>query len=188
MRSFPCSQTNIFSNHNHRLREARQENLNGLYDPHTNVMHMPKIMQPSHVKWEEQSVEPPTTFQNGLPTPTSMENEDTDMGDSSTINMPSRFAPVPYSVARNFLVTDTVFKSAPLTALGVPGPDGSYHDVGVNGLPDLSEDILAELPPENRKAFEEVQAKNATWSNSWRREAEDGARGKLRIGFVGFPV
>jgi len=98
------------------------------------------------------------------------------------------FSPLPPIITRNFLVVDTHFSSPPISGVGLPGPDGPVLDVGPIGLPDASEDILTELPPECRTAFEEAKSKEEMWKNSWGTEVEDGARGKLRIGFLGYPV
>ncbi|KAF2191071.1 nuclear localization protein [Zopfia rhizophila CBS 207.26] len=41
------------SRFNSTLSAARKGNLEGIYDPHTNLMCYPKITQPTHVRWEE---------------------------------------------------------------------------------------------------------------------------------------
>lgn len=98
------------------------------------------------------------------------------------------FEPVPAIVSRNFLVVDTVAESPPINSLGLPGPDGLYNDIGAHGLANIAEEILAELPPECRAAFEDAKRKELVWKNRWRTEVEDGCRGKLKIGFSGVPV
>ncbi|KAG9952720.1 hypothetical protein KCU85_g1996, partial [Aureobasidium melanogenum] len=154
------------SRFNSTLAAARRSNLNGIYDINTNLMFYPKIMQPSHVKWER--VVPG--------------EEGKSEGESAT------FKPLPDLIKRNYLVTDTYFESAPRANLGVPGPDGDVHDLSTNGLSTISQDVLDELPEECRAAFEEAKNAELEWKSKWHDEHADGARGKLRIGFNGFPV
>lgn len=44
--------TFLSSRFNSSILSARRENLEGVYDIHTNVMQYPKIMQPTHARWE----------------------------------------------------------------------------------------------------------------------------------------
>lgn len=112
-----------------------------------------------------------------------------DAGSGAQANaLPLLFKPVPDVVARNRLVTDIVFESPPISNLGVPGPDGDVDDLGPNGLSTISQDVLDELPEDCRAAFEEAYAAEMSWKNKWGTEGTDGSRGKLRIGFNGFPV
>ncbi|KAF2019715.1 nuclear localization protein-like protein NPL6 [Aaosphaeria arxii CBS 175.79] len=41
------------SRFNSVLSQVRKENMQGIYDPHTNLMCFPKITQPTHARWEE---------------------------------------------------------------------------------------------------------------------------------------
>jgi chromatin structure-remodeling complex protein RSC7 len=41
------------SRFNSSLSSLRKANLQGIYDPHTNMMCYPKITQPTHARWEE---------------------------------------------------------------------------------------------------------------------------------------
>lgn len=72
--------------------------------------------------------------------------------------------------------------------MGVPGPDGDADDLSTNGLSTIPQDVLDELPEECRAAFEEAKSAELAWKSKWHDEQTDGARGKLRIGFNGFPV
>ncbi|EON67807.1 hypothetical protein W97_07062 [Coniosporium apollinis CBS 100218] len=159
------------SRYNSALAASRRFNLEGVYDPHTNLVFLPKIMQPSHAKWEE--VLPPQTG-NGPA--------------SSDRAVPSIFSPVPPVVSRNFLITDIQFVSPPIAGLGVPGPDGDFHDTGINGLANLPSAILEELPAECRQAFENAKMQEREWKSSFGTESHDGARAQLKIGFAGVPV
>lgn len=166
-----------------------------MYDPHTNLVFLPKIMQPSHAKWEE--VPPPQTgsqskrrqLTNGIDGVTNGIHEySLDGPASSDRAVPSIFSPVPPVVSRNFLITDIQFVSPPIAGLGVPGPDGDFHDTGINGLANLPSAILDELPAECRQAFENAKMQEREWKSSFGTESHDGARAQLKIGFAGVPV
>ncbi|KAF2085038.1 hypothetical protein K490DRAFT_68238 [Saccharata proteae CBS 121410] len=182
------------SRFNSTLAAARRTNMEGIYDPHTNQLHFPKIMQPTHARWEEVPADPAVSDEGSNPGHKRLTNGTSNGANGHTHSAAqshasdSIFSPVPPVVARNFLVADTIFESPPLTGLGVPGPDGDFHDTGINGLADLSEDILSELPPECRKALEEAKEKEVEWKSRWSTETVDGARGQLKIGFLGVPV
>jgi chromatin structure-remodeling complex protein RSC7 len=154
-------------------------------------MHYPKITQPTHVKWEEVDDElphkAPHNVSNGVSALTNGIH-DVDLNGTAVKESNSIFSPLPSIITRNFLVVDTKFESPPISGLGIPGPDGDAVDVGPNGLPDVSDDILAELPLECRQALEDAKEKEKQWKRHWGSEVEDGARGALRIGFLGFPV
>jgi chromatin structure-remodeling complex protein RSC7 len=156
-------------------------------------MHYPKITQPTHVKWEELTPESnghsPPKQTNGI---SQLTNGVHHVNLNGTALQPAPihtiFTPIPQVVSRNFLVVDTKFEAPPISGLGIPGPDGDVLDVGPNGLPDVTEEMLAELPPDCRKALMDAKAKEAEWKQRWSNEVQDGARGKLKIGFLGYPV
>ncbi|QDS75680.1 hypothetical protein FKW77_007615 [Venturia effusa] len=178
----------LFNSH---ITKTRRSNLNGIYDPHTNIMHFPKITQPTHARWEEVDEELPHKASHGLTNGVSALTNgihDVDLNVTSVKESGGIFSPLPSIITRNFLVVDTKFESPPISGLGIPGPDGDSVDVGPNGLPDVSDDILAELPPQCRQALEAAKDQEIQWKTQWKSEVEDGARGTLRIGFLGFPV
>ena len=177
------------SNYNSMIAASRKANLNGVYDPHTNMMHYPKIMQPTHFRWEKiQDVEDDVSMTNGV---SHLTNGVNGVHLNGTHHEEQRtntnFSPVKPIVSRNFMVVDTVFES-PAQPYGIPGRDGDSLDVGPNGLSGISEDILAELPPECRSAFDEAKEQEMEWKNKWTNERTDGGRGELKIAFLGFPV
>ncbi len=102
--------------------------------------------------------------------------------------VPPHSSDVPPIVARKYLIIDKVFQQPPFAGLGIPGPDADFIDVGINGLPNLSEEDLAEMKPEEREVFEGVKREEAEWRGMWGGETEDGARCRPKIGFVGVPV
>lgn len=195
------------------MTELRRANLNGVYDTHTNLMFYPKIMQPTHVHWEQ--VPPPETpaeaeqkqLTNGLTNGHHLPNgtaEDHDAMDVDAEHAPDRmqsqlstqtptiFHPVPTSVSRTFTVIDTCFASPPVSGAGYPGPDGNIEDPssGPNGLCSVPDEIVDELPPDCRAAFEAERARERRWKEGWGSEVQSGLRpqGGLRIGFNGWPV
>ncbi|KAF2432741.1 hypothetical protein EJ08DRAFT_686681, partial [Tothia fuscella] len=188
------------SRFNSVIAANRKKTHDGIYDPHTNIWHYPKIMQPTHVKWEqlpiESSDEPPHGLTNGISHLTNGvdhvnlngTNGTNRINEEETAPTSKVFSPLPPVIYRNYLVVDTKFESPPISGLGLPGPDGDAIDVGPNGLPQVTDDILAELPPDCRKALLEAKAKESQWKQKWGTEVESGARGNLKIGFLGYPV
>jgi chromatin structure-remodeling complex protein RSC7 len=153
------------------ITATRKANHSGIYDPHTNLMHYPKIMQPTHFRWEQVNDEEEDTHTtNGVSQLTNGVNGVHLNGTSHQDLRPKSsskntiFPPVKPIVSRNFM------------------------DVGPNGISGISEEILAELPPECRKAFDEAKEKELEWKNRWGTEKQDGMRGELKIAFLGFPV
>ena len=49
-------------------------------------------------------------------------------------------------------------------------------------------DINSTVPPDCRRALATALAVQAGWRERWHTETTDGARGKLKMGFVGVPV
>jgi chromatin structure-remodeling complex protein RSC7 len=139
-------------------------------------MHYPKNMQPTHARWvqiDDNEAQAQKTLTNG----STGKNHDHTM-----------FAPIPPIVSRNYMVIDTVFESAPITNPGVPGPDGEFFDLGINGLSSVSDEVKAELPPDCLEAFEKALAAEKEWKSRWGSETQDGLRRQPRIdkGYFGF--
>lgn len=180
-----------YSRFNSALTVNRRQNLNGIYDTHTNTMQYPRIMQPTHARWEQ------------LPTPATrskraritadgssgrhvtgslglMGSEAQQEGEQSSESIFSDIAPIFH---RNFMIADTYLATPPLSGLGIPGPDGEVLDIGTGGLGDIPDHILTELPESCRQAFNLARAEEMKWKGSWGTEEEDGARAKLRISY-----
>lgn len=126
-------------------------------------MHYPKTMQPTHARWEqiddhEEAARAPLT--NGH----AVDHEGS-----------SIFTPVKPIYSKNFMIVDTVYET-PTSNFGVPGPDGDFHDIGFNGLSNISHDLKAELPEDCRLALEEALAKEIEWKRQWGSEAVAGHR------------
>lgn len=99
---------------------------------------------------------------------------------------PSIFEPVSKVIARNFLVTDTVFISPHYPGLSAAGPHTEGYDASANGLPDVTEDILTELPEDCRKALLDAKEKESEWKAAW---AQDPAKQiPIERAYIGFPV
>jgi chromatin structure-remodeling complex protein RSC7 len=194
---------------------VRRENLNGTYDIHTNLMQYPKIMQPTHARWER--IEPPQSDEDSrrrlLASASTVLNEserpadgDTAMEDTTETSGPATskpdapntvFSSLPAIFARNFSIEDIYYESPQDTARGIPGPDGDMHDLGHNGFVSASkdekpalqvgEDILAELPPECREAYIEAAAREWEWKSRWRGQERDGYRAPLPLNYTWNP-
>jgi chromatin structure-remodeling complex protein RSC7 len=149
------------------LGALRRANLNGIYDPHTNVMQYPKTMQPTHARWEQ-------IDDNEVQTNGSLPNGHAEDPENGEVH--SMFTPVQPIYSRNYMIVDTVYESAPASDFGVPGPDGDAYDLGFNGLTGVPDDIKAELPLECLKAFEDALVKELQWKNKWGPESRDAGR------------
>ncbi|TVY35587.1 Chromatin structure-remodeling complex subunit [Lachnellula subtilissima] len=161
------------SEFNARIALQRKANLNGVYDIHTNMLHYPKTMQPSHARWEQiDDYEVQEKIENG-----EIEEPKADE---------TMFTPIDPVISRNYMVVDTVFEAPPYNYPSrlVPGPDGDSFDIGFNGLSGVSDDVKACLPPDCRAAFEEALEKETQWKNKWSGEAVDGHRRMPKI-FLG---
>jgi chromatin structure-remodeling complex protein RSC7 len=132
----------MISRFNSHLTAQRRANLGGVYDINTNLMFYPKIMQPTHVKWEH------------------VEASEDDQHSNTESGI---FPPIPDRISRNYLVTDTHFESAPRANLGVPGPDGDVDDLSTNGLSTIPQHVLDELPENCRAAFYEAREAELQW-------------------------
>lgn len=177
------------------MAAMRRATLDGVYDSNTNMMFYPKIMQPTHARWEQ--IPPPSLsshdqskqLTNGIPnghlTNGGSDHDDTNEPQTNTI-----FTPIPSIISRNFAVIDTNFSSPRILQPGYPGPDGAVEDLpsGPNGLLSVPEDLISELPEECRRAFETERERERRWKEQWGAEAQSGLRGKLRVGLLGWPV
>ena len=168
------------------MAATRKSTHDGVYDPHTNMMFYPTIMQPTHAKWEQIPPQPSTN-------PSQQEPNLTNGTTHPTNNDPSEltiFPAVPQVVSRNYAVIDTTYTAPPISNAGFPGPDGTITDPtsGSQGLSTVPSDILDELPEDCRQAFEAARAAEVGWKQQWGTEAQSGMRGGLKIGFSGYPV
>ena len=141
----------------------RQKNLEGVYDTHTNSLQYPKIMQPTHARWEESTC------------PTYSPSAEPDQARES------RFPRVPAILKRNFLISDIYYVNPPVSDVGNPGPDGDILDVGTPGVATTSVSVAAEMPADCLLALKRARSDAMKWKNSWAGEERDGARAQLRI-------
>ncbi|KAI4157678.1 MAG: hypothetical protein L6R39_000630 [Caloplaca ligustica] len=154
------------SRFNSSIAAIRRQNLEGVYDTHTNIVHYPRIMQPTHARWE------PCDSSDGSSPDKAMEQDK---------RVDSRFPRIPSILRRNFLISDTYYVSPPVTGLGFPGPDGDYLDVGPPGLAATAESVAAAMTPECLAALKSVGQEARQWKEAWQGEGGDGARAQLRI-------
>ena len=184
----------------------RRENLNGVYETHTNMMFFPKITQPTHAGWDQ--IPASSTAMSGPQQLTGdrintqcFENGVTGSHDDDPMDVdqpaphleqstPTSFSAVPPVVSRNFTVVDTAMVGPPVSGAGYPGPDGLLEDPtsGPNGLGSISDDVVNELPADCRKAFEEARAVELAWKRRWGTETQSGFRGDLKIGLNAWPA
>ena len=141
-------------------------------------MQYPKIMQPTHARWEQ--ILPPSP--NSRPTQTAADqingvlsnglNEHSDGRESATDTI---FPDIPPVFTRNFMISDMYYESPPASVLGNPGPDEEGE------LTRVPEHLVAELPEDCRQAFVEARAVEKAWKERWGADNEDGARARLHI-------
>ena len=150
-------------------------------------MQYPKIMQPTHARWEQ-------VLPRSPPSRSSLPGADQSNGDlpnglngtSGHYNGREGAADTIFSdlrpvFTRNFMICDTYYETPPASVLGYPGPDEEILDVGPGELTRVPEHLLAELPEGCRQAFVEARGVEKAWKARWSTEKEDGARARLRI-------
>ena len=171
------------------------------------MMHYPKIMQPTHARWERVPAPAATLdeqpYTNGLTNGHALTNGSTDHNDhenamdvediprsQEATTHPTIFNSVPPVVARNFAIVDTHYTAPPISNAGYPGPDGHIHDPssGPNGLCSIPNDLLDELSEDCRRAFEEARRVESRWKKQWGTEAQSTLRQGLTIGLSGYSV
>ncbi|KAK5204728.1 chromatin structure-remodeling complex subunit RSC7 [Exophiala xenobiotica] len=148
------------SRFNSTLAAGRLENLNGVYDIHTNAMHWPSHMQPTRARWEVIHDEQGAELQE------------------ETHKLP----PLDPVYARNFRIHDLCLESAPESWLGRPGPDGDNE-----GLSSIPSTILEELPAQCLQAFEGAKAREVDWRGKWHSERVDGLRARFLTSIDWYP-
>ncbi|KAF1814811.1 hypothetical protein P152DRAFT_471478 [Eremomyces bilateralis CBS 781.70] len=183
------------SRYNSQLTEMRRQVLGGIYDPHTNIMMRPQNTQPTHVRWQQVNTDAAELdaiagVTNGVNGAHNGDGHEMEIdGEVRRDLVASRFPPPTQKIARNFIVVDTEMRSPLMAGFGPPGSDTVQgHPDYAKSLSAVPDDVLAELPPDCRQAFDEAKSKERDWMRQWGREKDDGMRGHLRIGYTGFPV
>ncbi|KIW23801.1 uncharacterized protein PV07_11974 [Cladophialophora immunda] len=148
------------SRFNAQLTANRLENINGVYDIHTNVMQYPAHMQPTHARWEIVD----------------------DQEDTEALEKSGRLPHLDPVYGRNFRIHDLCLESAPESWYGTPGTPEEG-----NSLSSIPVSILEELPADCLRAFEEARSREAEWRGKWHTEREDGLRARLLPSFEWFP-
>ncbi|KAL4947334.1 chromatin remodelling complex Rsc7/Swp82 subunit-domain-containing protein [Aspergillus filifer] len=196
------------ANFNVALSHVRQQNLGGTYDIHTNIIQYPKIMQPSHARWERLPPPDPRTaskltqgmstltLSNGVTENEAAQAEAEDQENKPEEETPSIFSTIPATLSRRFAILDVQTESPQYSNMGIPGPDGDVHDLGANGLISVADpkypefvnpEILDELPPECKEALIEAASHEWEWKSKWCSEVDDGARVAPRKSYAWFP-
>jgi len=157
---------NISSRFNGFLTAARKQNANGLYDIHTNSVQWPSAMQPTHARWD-------------------VENDERDDEIELSAELAKKWTIFPKLdavYARNFRIHDVCLETAPDSTLGVPGIADDE-----TSLSNIATEIVDELPPECREAFEEAIDREREWKTRWRTETTDGRRAHFLPATAWFP-
>lgn len=151
-------QLTLPSRFNTEINAIRRVNTqNGVYDVHTNQMHQPASMQPTHARVVQMTPE-----------------------ESAADTGSKVFAPLHPSVPRNFSVVDIVYESPAhgiSPAVYKPDLDPDHFLAPFQGLSAVSDEIKDLLPPECRVAFDEALAREVAEKARIRGlEAEDSSR------------
>ncbi|KAI1302471.1 hypothetical protein F5Y03DRAFT_209461 [Xylaria venustula] len=135
------------SRFNAELAAVRRQNISGVYDVHTNLMQYPAVMQPTHARIEQ-------VVNSSSPT---------------DLDSNPRFPPLDPRIPRNFTVIDTYMETPPASLSSavyekreVPAFLSEFQGLGA-----VSSDILNDLPPECREAFDKALEKEKAWKATW---------------------
>ncbi|EED19513.1 nuclear localization protein NPL6, putative [Talaromyces stipitatus ATCC 10500] len=200
------------SRFNSVLANVRRENLEGVYDVHTNYMQYPKIMQPTHARWERvapsddskpsnQLVEdmsalqlisdntPRTDDDDGVDNNNENATESTGKQSSQTTPAASILPPVPEIFTRRFAIADIVYETPETSTLGRPGPDGDVQDVGYNGIismanPQYPEFVSPEIFAELPPECKEALVEAAMKEYTWKSKWRTESTDGLRGQFL----
>jgi chromatin structure-remodeling complex protein RSC7 len=164
------------SRFNTSLVTARKDNQNGVYDIHTNQLHYPAITQPTHARWE--TLPPPSL---------SIRSSNSSSINSLDDEKESLFTPPTEKQLKNNLIVDTIYTSpqfsGPLERTGARIDEYRNElSFGTAALSDVTDDIIALLPPDCQQAFHEAVTKEQDWASEFGNEVTDAGRAKLRIG------
>ncbi|KAI2629466.1 hypothetical protein GGS21DRAFT_226410 [Xylaria nigripes] len=135
------------SRFNADLAAIRRHNTAGVYDIHTNIMQYPAIMQPTHARIEQ----------------VMEEYSPTDSNDTT------HFPPLDPRISRNFTVIDTYMETPPagISPVAYEPREAPAFLADFQGLGAVPNDVLDELPPECREAFEKALVKEQAWKKAW---------------------
>jgi chromatin structure-remodeling complex protein RSC7 len=148
------------------LTAMRRNNVNGVYEIHTNAMHFPASLQPTHARIEQV-----------------IDNEPEESSG------PTSFPPLNPAISRNFLVTDVYMETPPagisLASYDMPfrqcRPDReSYAQADFlapfQGLSAVPQEIRDLLPDDCREAFDKAATREHEWHSKWGGEATSTSR------------
>lgn len=176
------------SRYNSALAAARREALDGVYDIHSNMVHYPQIMQPTHARWEE--ILPESTVDSNGEHVNTDENQASENilhdardidGKADKAKTDTIFPPVPSIIRRNYMIADTYFIGAPQPDMPYPGPDGDLYDIGARDLTHVTQDVIDELDDYCKAEFYKARAQLIEWKKQWDTETRDGGRAPVRI-------
>ncbi|KAK3353340.1 chromatin remodelling complex Rsc7/Swp82 subunit-domain-containing protein [Lasiosphaeria hispida] len=155
------------SRFNSILTSVRRANNTGVYDIHTNSMHYPSIMQPTHARIEQV-----------------VDEEDPEEPSESAV-----FPPLNPAISRNFLVMDTHLETPPVGVLPVSydipfrTSKADYEASAqadflapFRGLSAVPQDIRELLPEDCRQAFDAAVKHENEWHSKWGDEATKTSR------------
>ncbi|KAI4287752.1 MAG: hypothetical protein L6R35_002990 [Caloplaca aegaea] len=155
------------SRFNSSITATRRSNLEGVYDAHTNVIHYPRAMQPTHARWEACDDSGGSSLERA--------NEGR--------RVDPKFPRIPSLLQRNFMISDTCYVGPPVTGFAMPGSDVDVLDFELPGSAPMSESVAVALPSECERALDTIRQEITRWKDLWHSEVRDGARAQLQISY-----
>ena len=122
-------------------------------------MHYPANTQPTHARWERVPLSP------------------SEANSSSAI-----FLPLPSTITKNFMVTDTTYVSPSYPDMPPPGPDSGLDDFDTS-LSSVPQDIINLLDEQQKRDFLAAREEERRWRGKWGTEEKDGLRKGLEISY-----
>ena len=173
------------SRFNHTLAENRRAAFNGVYDIQTNIVQYPRATQPTHARWEAVDDEDTSQKEANMSENHEDANKPQNQKDANMAQKPHQtskheaqdggLSKLESVFSRNFRIHDTYLERPPESNFDSPGLDKAPTN-----LLSIPDNILDELPPECRKAFEEAKEKELSWKTKWLTEKTDGLRSDFR--------
>ena len=134
-------------------------------------MQYPKMMQPTHARWEQ--IKGQASSKKAL--------EESDGTDGKVEADWAVLPEMPTFYAQKFMVTDTCLETPSISTSGYPGPDGNLMDVDPPTLTDIPDDVAISLPIECQESLFKAQSREASWKRRWGREEESALRAEVKV-------
>ena len=92
--------------------------------------------------------------------------------------------PISHHQRVTYATVDTHMKFAPHAHLGPPRVDGGEFDLEPKGRGEVTDEVIACLPPECLGPFLEARELERKWRTEWGTEEQDGMRAKVHVTYT----